>query len=191
MKELQQLATHCLADYKFYGTGSENKIEVFNSYFESMTDIEIHLDDKTVSPKAESDMWFWRIKNNFIKKNFPGIKDILPKDKGQLKISFENEPAIYLQFDRFYVDSRKVKCDYHPETEKIFWWFNRTINYSFEYSIYTYKVGYYLQCGSIKEMITEEEYKNMIKTFRTNRNNFKTEADAKIIKERLNHYTHE
>jgi hypothetical protein len=67
-------------------------------------------------------------------------------------------------------------------------WFNKTTTHSFKCVIINYKFEYRIICGSVTEVITEEQYNTLIDTHENNKQELKQEANQAKIDLRLKRY---
>jgi hypothetical protein len=112
----------------------------------------------------------------------------LPQIKA-LTIYFVDEPPIII-FGASVVESRNMvssSLDIIDEQWQIKF-FNKTVNHTFKAELTTYKMEYKIQCGSITEVITEEQYNTLIDTYDNVKLRFQQESDQTKIDSRLKQY---
>ena len=118
-----------------------------------------------------------------------GDNSLAPSLCKSLIINFNDEPPMSL--NRFHL----VESDEHVigslDVVDNKWelnFLNKPTTHTFKCRLLTYKLEYRITCGTISEVITEEEYNNLIDTYENNNLRLRKESDQAKINERLKDY---
>lgn len=185
MGQLLTLATHCINDVKFYGAQKTPWI---------LTDLvtlpnhkmSVDLDYDSITPMVTDKYTFERKVWHMYQY---GGNSLGPGLSKRLTIHFNDEPPIKI-FKTHVIKSKSEDVGSLDLVDKK-WklnWFNKISTHGFTCQITIYMYVYTIQCGTITEDITEEQYNNLIDTYEKNKFRLKQEADQAKIDSRLKQY---
>lgn len=186
MGKLLELATHCINDSRFYGSQDKPSIKWVNDFVsEYLTYISVRFinDNKPFKTFNEK----YDIEAKIGNKYGPENNLISPAHHNQLVIEFEDEPPVHI-FYMHVTDEVSTVTGTHDEKERHLLFFKRTISRDYQCTIHKYKHRFIIQCGSITEDITLEQYTALIDKFRANLTRLQNEADQAKIDKRLKEY---
>lgn len=185
MGQLLTLATHCINNVKFYGT--ENPQRIFT---DSVTlpshKMSVDLDYKSITPMVTDKYTFERKVWGMYCHRDNSLGSASSK---RLTIVFSDEPPIIIF--KTHVNVSVIKeIGSLALVNKKWWlkWFNKTITHSFNYVMTNHGFEYRIKCGTISEVLTEEQYNNLINSYENNKLRLKQEADQAKIDSRLKNY---
>jgi len=191
MGKLLQLATHCIDDVQFYGSQGKRKPSIkwdndlmYDSKY-VLTKVSVNFINNNKPFKSYNEQSNIVAKIN--RKYCPENNSISPAYHNQLIIKFEDEPPVHI-FYMHVLDEASTVTGRHDEKERYLFFFKRTISRDYQCTIHKYKHRFVIQCGSIMEDITLEQYTTLIEKYRSNLTRLENECDQAKIDKRLKEY---
>lgn len=185
MGQLLTLATHCINDKDFYQPATSRYITSKFIHI-STTKTNVSLDYDSITPKVKDERGFNQMVCDMFRKN---NNTLLPSLIRVMTLTFSDEPPIIIT-GQSVVESENVASGslYLTNKQWLIIFFNKTIKHTFKAGLTTYKMEYKIQCGSINEVITEEQYNMLIDTYDNVKLRFQQESDQTKIDSRLKQY---
>ena len=188
MGKLLTLATHCINDKDFYQLAS---VRYITSDYRHVANnkLNVFLHYSSITPKVKNEYLF----NKKVWDMYRKDDNILcPTQIKALTIGFTDVPPIII-FGASVVDSRNVVSGSLDIIDKKWQinFLNKTTRHTFQVELTTYKIEYKIMCGSITEVISEEQYNTLIDTYEKEKVRLQQESDQAKIDLRLKQYINE
>lgn len=186
MGKLHTLATHCINDTRFYDKTLNTKIFNSNNYLNPYKR-NISVIDNTITPKknksVRSQLFYNEAHRLYNKEGDTFIINDTPYNE-TLMITFADEPSIRVEINRILESEEDVTISLDIK-EKIFGIPCIPRTYTATCEIQTFKYECRIVCGSVKEIITYEQYCELVDSYSKMKWQCLQDKDMAKINERL------